>query len=326
MLSTGIFEILFDPTFLATMAAAIFAFATIITLGLPLAERDQLGQRLKAVSERREQLRAAHHAALNAKRISLRNEPIGYMKMTLDRFKLGNLLESEDTRDKLARAGYRGQGPVVTFMFFRFVMPFVVLLLALVYLFGISNVAWGSFMKINASVGAALLGFYLPDLFLNNTIARRQQSIMRAFPDALDLLLICVESGMSIEASFQRVASEIGSQSTELAEELGLTTAELSYLPDRRMAFENLAKRCGHAGVKAVATALNQAERYGTPMGQALRVAAQENRENRMAEAEKKAASLPAKLTVPMILFFLPCLFVVILGPAIMKIMHMSHH
>ena len=326
MLSTGIFEILFDPTFLATMAAAIFAFATIVTLGLPLAERDQLGQRLKAVSERREELRAAHHAALNAKRGSLRSEPVGYMKMTLDRLKLGNLLESEDTRDKLARAGFRGQGPVVTFMFFRFVMPFVVLLLALVYLFGISSVAWSSFMKINASVGAALLGFYLPDLFLNNTIARRQQSIMRAFPDALDLLLICVESGMSIEASFQRVASEIGSQSSELAEELGLTTAELSYLPDRRMAFENLAKRCGHAGVKAVATALNQAERYGTPMGQALRVAAQENREARMADAEKKAASLPAKLTVPMILFFLPCLFVVILGPAIMKIMHMSHH
>jgi tight adherence protein C len=326
MLSTGVFEILFDPTFLATMAAAIFAFATIVTLGLPLADRDNLGQRLKAVSERREELRAKHHAALNAKRGSLRSEPVGYMKMTLDRLKLGNLLESEDTRDKLARAGFRGQGPVVTFMFFRFVMPFVVLLLALVYLFGISSVSWSSFMKINASVGAALLGFYLPDLFLNNTIARRQQSIMRAFPDALDLLLICVESGMSIEASFQRVASEIGSQSSELAEELGLTTAELSYLPDRRMAFENLAKRCGHAGVKAVATALNQAERYGTPMGQALRVAAQENREARMADAEKKAASLPAKLTVPMILFFLPCLFVVILGPAIMKIMHMSHH
>ena len=325
MLSTGIFEILFDPTFLATMGAAIFAFATIVTLGLPLAERDQLGQRLKAVSERREELRAQHHAQLNAKRGSLRSEPVGYMKMTLDRFKLGNLLESDDTRDKLARAGYRGQGPVVTFMFFRFVMPFVVLLLTMVYLFAISNVAWGSFMKINASVGAALLGFYLPDLFLNNTIARRQQSIMRAFPDALDLLLICVESGMSIEASFQRVASEIGSQSSELAEELGLTTAELSYLPDRRQAFENLAKRCGHSGVKAVATALNQAERYGTPMGQALRVAAQENREHRMAEAEKKAASLPAKLTVPMILFFLPCLFVVILGPAIMKIMHMHH-
>ena len=326
MLNTGFFEILFDRTFLATLAAAIFAFATIVTLGLPLVDRDNLGERLKAVSERREELRAKHHAALNAKRGSLRSEPVGYMKMTLDRFKLGNLLESEDTRDKLARAGFRGQGPIVTFMFFRFVMPFVVLLLALVYLFVISNYSWSTMMKINVSVGAALLGFYLPDVFLTNTITRRQQSIMRGFPDALDLLLICVESGMSVESSFQRVSSEIGSQSAELAEELGLTTAELSYLPERRLAFENLAKRCGHPGVKAVAVALNQAERYGTPMGQALRVASAENREMRMAEAEKKAASLPAKLTVPMIVFFLPCLFVVILGPAIMKIMHLTHH
>ena len=151
-------------------------------------------------------------------------------------------------------------------------------------------------------------------------IQRRQQSIMRAFPDALDLMLICVESGMSIEIAFQRVSSEIGSQSAELAEELSLTTAELSYLPDRRQAFDNLAKRCGHAGVKAVATALNQAEKYGTPMGTALRVAANENREARMQEAERKAASLPAKLTVPMIVFFLPCLFIVIMGPAVLQI------
>jgi len=326
MLSTGFFEILFDRTFLATLAAAIFAFATIVTLGLPLVDRDNLGQRLKAVSERREELRAKHHAALSGKRGALRSEPIGYMKMVLDRFKLGNLLESEDTRDKLARAGFRGQGPIVTFMFFRFVMPFVVLVLALLYLFVISHYTWPTFIKINVSIGAALLGFYLPDVYLSNKIAKRQQSIMRGFPDALDLLLICVESGMSVESAFQRVSTEIGAQSAELAEELGLTTAELSYLPDRRMAFENLAKRCGHSGVKAVATALNQAERYGTPMGQALRVASQENREMRMAEAEKKAASLPAKLTVPMILFFLPCLFVVILGPAIMKIMHLTHH
>jgi tight adherence protein C len=177
------------------------------------------------------------------------------------------------------------------------------------------------------AVGAALLGYYLPDAFVSNQIQRRQQSIMRAFPDALDLLLICVESGMSIEAAFTRVASEIGQTSVELAEELGLTTAELSYLPERRQAFENLAKRCGHSGVKAVAAALNQAEKYGTPLGQALRVTAAENREMRMQEAERKAAALPAKLTVPMILFFLPCLFVVILGPAIMKVMHtFGHH
>ncbi|HEY0107454.1 MAG TPA: type II secretion system F family protein [Rhizomicrobium sp.] len=326
MLSVGFLDILFDPTFDATLAAAIFAFATIATLGLPLANRDGLGQRLKAVAQRREELRVKHLAALNAKRGALRSQPVGYMKSTLDRFKLGNLLESEDTRAKLARAGYRGQGPIVTFMFFRFVMPFAVFAFALLYLFVISHFTWTLTMKLTVAVGAALLGFYLPDLFLNNKIARRQQSIMRAFPDALDLLLICVESGMSVEAAFQRVATEIGVQSSELAEEFGLTTAELSYLPDRRQAFENLAARCGHSGVKAVATALNQAERYGTPMGQALRVAAQENREMRMAEAEKKAASLPAKLTVPMIVFFLPCLFVVIMGPAIMKIMHMTHH
>lgn len=326
MLDVGIFSILFDKTFIATLVAAIFAFATIVTLGLPLANRDGLGQRLKAVAQRREELRAKHLAALNAKRSALRNQPVGYMKMTLDRFRLGNLLESEDTREKLSRAGYRGQGPIVTFMFFRFVMPFAVLALSLIYLFVIAHFTWTATMKITVSIGLALLGFYLPDLFLNNQIQRRQQSIMRGFPDALDLLLICVESGMSIEAAFQRVATEIGVQSSELAEEFGLTTAELSYLPERRQAFENLAIRCGHPGVKAVATALNQAEKYGTPMGQALRVAAQENREQRMAEAEKKAASLPAKLTVPMIVFFLPCLFVVILGPAIMKIMHMSHH
>ncbi len=167
-----------------------------------------------------------------------------------------------------------------------------------------------------------LAGFYLPDVFLSNRTQKRQSSIMRAFPDALDLLLICVESGMSIEAAFTRVASEVGTQSVELAEELALTTAELSYLPDRRIAYDNLAKRCAHSGVRAIAAALNQAEKYGTPLGQALRVTAQENREARVMEAEKKAAALSPKLTVPMLIFFLPCLFVVILGPAIMNIMH----
>jgi tight adherence protein C len=195
----------------------------------------------------------------------------------------------------------------------------------LFYLFVLTHFQWAVMMKFSAAFAGALLGYYLPDIFVSNVTARRQQSIMRAFPDALDLMLICVESGMSIESAFAKVASEIGTQSGELAEELGLTTAELSYLPDRSQAFDNLAKRCGHSGVKAVAIALNQAEKYGTPMGQALRVTAQENREMRMQEAERKAASLPAKLTVPMIIFFLPCLFIVILGPAIMKIMHISH-
>jgi tight adherence protein C len=308
--------------FLVTSFVAIVAFATIVTLGLPLIERDGLGDRLNSVSKRREELRAKHHAALNAKRGSLRIEPSTLMKSTLERFKLTNMLESENSKEKLASAGYRGQAPMIAFMFFRFVMPFVVFILALFYLFVLTNLDYSTMTKICFAVAGALIGYYLPDLFVSNAIGRRQQSIMRAFPDALDLMLICVESGMSIESAFTRVASEIGVQSSELAEELGLTTAELSYLPDRRQAFDNLAKRCGHAGVKAVAVALNQAEKYGTPMGQALRVTATENREMRMAEAERKAASLPAKLTVPMIVFFLPCLFMVILGPAAIKIMN----
>lgn len=323
--SVGILDILFDKTFLATVAAAVFAFATIVTLGLPFVEGDALGQRLKSVADRREELRAKHHAALASKRGSLRSEPVGFMKQTLDQLKLSNMLESDNTRDKLAQAGMRGQAPLVAFMFFRFVMPGAVFLVALFYLFVVMRLSWPPMVKVSVSFAGALIGFYLPDMFVSNLIARRQSSIMKAFPDALDLMLICVESGMSIESAFSRVSSEIGQQSAELAEELGLTTAELSYLPERRQAFENLAKRCGHSGVKAVAGALNQAEKYGTPLGQALRVAAQENREMRMVEAEKKAASLPAKLTVPMIVFFLPCLFVVILGPAIMKIMHLNH-
>ncbi|HEY5238800.1 MAG TPA: type II secretion system F family protein [Rhizomicrobium sp.] len=322
--SVGFLDILFDPTFLATAAAAIIAFATIVTLGLPFLERNSLTKRLQAVSERREELRARHHAAL-AKRATLRTEPVGFMKQTLDRFKLANMLESENTRMRLAQAGYRGQAPLIAFMFFRFVMPPIMLLVALFYLFVMTHLPYPAYVRLLGAVAIGLIGYFLPDMFVSNAISKRQQSIMRAFPDALDLMLICVESGMSIESTFTRVATEIGAQSPELAEELGLTTAELSYLPDRAIAYDNLAKRCGHSGVKAVATALNQAEHYGTPLGQALRVTAQENREQRMSEAEKKAAALPAKLTVPMILFFLPCLFAVIMGPAAMKIMHVVH-
>ena len=317
----GLINILFDPTFLVTLFVGIFAFATIATLVLPLMERGGLDDRLKSVAKRREELRARHHAQLNARRGALRVEPSTMMKNVLDKFKLGTSLESENSREKLAMAGYRGQAPLIAFMFFRFVMPFLVFAVTLFYLFVVTHFEWAFMTKVSAAFAGALFGYYLPDLFVSNIIQRRQTSIMQAFPDALDLMLICVESGMSIESAFTKVASEIGVQSAELAEELALTTAELSYLPDRRQAFDNLAKRCGHPGVKAVAIALNQAEKYGTPMGQALRVTATENREMRFQAAEKKAAALPAKLTVPMILFFLPCLFVVIGGPAAMNAM-----
>ena len=317
--------LMFNLQFVVTVVTAVLAFATIVTIGIPLMERNALAARMKSVAERRDELRARHHAALRKGKRGLRSEPVSFMKSTVERLNLSRIMESHSTRDKLIRAGYRGQAPLIAFMFFRFVMPFIVFAVSLLYLFVLLHLTWSTSEKLVASFLAAGFGFYLPDLFVTNKIQRRQESIMRAFPDALDLLLICVESGMSIEAAFSRVAAEIGSQSAELAEEFALTTAELSYLPDRRQAFENLARRCGHSGVMAVAAALNQAERYGTPLGQALRVTAQENREMRMQEAERKAAALPAKLTVPMILFFLPSLFIVILGPAAMRVMHLMH-
>lgn len=316
-------DLLFNREFVVSVLAAVAVFATVLTLTYPLLAGDKLAARLKSVATRREELRRIQREALNKKGspATLRSTPVGFMKQTIEKLNLRNILESPNTKEKLARAGYRGQAAIYAFMFFRFVMPFIVFLVAIVYLFILSNYNLPPIGKIGIAFGSAFAGFYLPDLYVQNMIDKRMGSILKAFPDALDLLLICVESGMSVEAAFNKVAAEIGSQSVELAEEFALTTAELSYLPDRRQAYENLGKRCAHPGVRAVCTSLIQAERYGTPLGTALRVMALENREMRMMEAEKKAASLPAKLTVPMIVFFLPALFIVILGPASIKIM-----
>jgi tight adherence protein C len=218
------------------------------------------------------------------------------------------------------QAGYRGQAPYVAFLFFRMITPVAMFLLALFYIFVVMELDQPATVKIGLCLGTAYAGMQVPYVFLKNVIAKRQLSIKRAFPDSLDLLLICVESGMSVETAFKKVSEEIGSQSVALAEELTLTTAELSYLPDRKVAYENLAKRTDLEGVKSVCMALQQAERYGTPLAQSLRTMSQENRDMRMMDAEKKAAGLPPKLTVPMILFFLPVLFVVILGPAAIRV------
>jgi tight adherence protein C len=243
------------------------------------------------------------------------------MANVVERFNLTKWLAQEEARVKLVQAGFRGQAPYVAFLFFRLITPFALFLFALFYLFVASQIDQPPMIKFGLCLGAAYAGMQVPYFFLKNRITKRQLSIKRAFPDALDLLLICVEAGMSIEAAFKRVAAEIGSQSIPLAEELTLTMAELSYLQDRKVAYENLAKRTDLDGVRSVCMALQQAERYGTPLAQTLRVMSQENRDMRMSEAEKKAAALPPKLTVPMILFFLPVLFVVILGPAAIRVM-----
>lgn len=316
-------RVLEEPQILVAVLVGISAFATVVTLGLPLLEGNRLSTRMKHVATERELLRQRHMERLQRERdkATLRQAPKAYMQQIVQQLNLQKRLEGEATKDRLRMAGLRGQAPLVTFLFMRVTIPFVFMAVAGFYLFGVEDFNLPPLIRMLLVLAAGYAGFYAPVIFVANLISRRQQSVKRAFPDSLDLLLICVESGMSIESAFNRVAHEIGTQSIEMAEELSLTTAELSYLQDRRQAYENLAKRTGLPGVKAVATSLVQAERYGTPLGTALRVLAQENRDMRMAEAEKKAAGLPPKLTVPMILFFLPVLFIVILGPAAIKVM-----
>ena len=251
------------------------------------------------------------------RRKGLREEQSKGMKDIVERLDLRRALVDESTLNKLRLAGFRGQNPLTKFLFFRLVLPFVGFAMAAAYVFLLGGLPdQPTFVKIFVCVVVAYGGFYAPILYVTNRATKRKFSIQRAWPDALDLMLICVESGMSVEAAMRKVADEIGSQSVELAEEFILTNAELSFLPDRRQAYENLANRTGIDSVKGVAQALIQAERYGTPVANALRVLASESRDMRMNEAEKKAAALPPKLTVPMILFFLPVLFCVILGPA----------
>jgi len=318
-----LFDRLQDPRFLVMIFAAVAAGATVLTLAMPLLANDSLSKRMNAVAIEREKLRQRERErmARGGDKVSLRQSPRQYMKTVVERFNLTEYLGQEAARAKLVQAGFRGQSPYVVFLFFRLITPVVVLFGTVSYLFVLVKLDLSPLLKLAICFGATYIGMQLPMLFLKNKIQHRQLSIRRAFPDALDLLLICVEAGMSIEAAFRKVSQEIGTQSVALAEELTLTTAELSYLPDRRQAYENLAIRTDLDGVKSVCLALQQAERYGTPMAQTLRVMAQENRDMRMSEAEKRAAALPPKLTVPMIVFFLPVLFVVILGPAVLKVM-----
>jgi tight adherence protein C len=323
----SIAETVTNPDNILTVVVAGISFATILTLAAPAMRGNSLEGRLKSVANRREELRRRSREALAQKGGSmLRQTDTGVYKNVVDRLQLSRLLEDPKVAENLAMAGFRGPRPISTFYFFRFLMPFVLGSLAAFMVFVLNVGQLAPMMKMCVSVGALVAGYYAPNLYISNAAQKRRESIMQAFPDALDLLLICVESGMSIEAAIQKVGQEVGGSSIELAEELALLTAELSYLPERRMAYDGLAKRNNHPGIKSVATAMIQAERYGTPLGSALRVMAKENRELRLSAAEKKAAALPAKLTVPMILFFLPVLFVVILGPAILKVTDLMSH
>lgn len=298
---------------------SLLVMATIWITVIPMLEGDKKKKRMESVATAREGMRKDRMANLQNE-ARLRADNRGVAKSMVDKFSLEKVLEASDLKDKMAQAGLRGQKPIYAFYMARLVAPLALGFIGLILLVLLNLPDWDLLRRVAVTIGMMLFGYYLPAIYVKNVAKKRLASIVPVFPDALDLLLICVESGMSVELAFGKVSEEMGDASVELAEEFSLTTAELSYLSSRRLAYENLARRNNHPGIRAVATALVQAERYGTPLGDTLRTMANENRQMRVMAAEKKAAALPAKLTVPMILFFLPVLFIVILTPAGMRL------
>ena len=283
-----------DPSIQIAALVSLAAIGAVFTILELLLVKDKFEERMKTVGSYRDNLRKQQREMLAKKtNTSLRNRsPQGMVKELVESLKLLEV--------------------------------FVVAIIVGIYVYLLNGFELDPFGRLLATIGGFLSGFYLPNIYITNIVTKRQQKVREAWPDSLDLLLICVEAGMSIEAAFQKVGEEVGPSCPELAEELGLTTAELSYLQERKQAYANLAERTGLDSVRGVVTALIQSEKYGTPLGQSLRVMAKESRDLRMQEAEKKAAALPPKLTVPMIGFFLPVLFAVILGPAIMQVMNLD--
>ncbi|MFN4128875.1 MAG: type II secretion system F family protein [Paracoccaceae bacterium] len=305
------------------ISAALCVILIVLGLAWPLLRGNRLDKRIwqiTHVDERARQLARSGEGTAVVHSL-MRKEPRKVLLDIVRRFDLVRLAEDADTILLLQRAGYRGRSPVITYLALRVILPLVMLLLSAFYVFAIIKPDLPLWVLAAMVTVSSIGGFYVPTIFLRNRTTKRQMSIRRAWPNALDLLLICVESGMSSEASFRKVTQEIGSDSRALAEELSLTTAELAFLPERRAAYENLAMRTDVDSVKSAIVSLIQSEKHGTSLGQALRVLSREGRETRMADAEQMAAALPPKLTVPMIVFFLPVLFAVILAPMIIQMM-----
>jgi len=311
-----------DGHFMAFLLAALGCAATALTVVVPMLQTDNLSRRIRAVSDERERIRQRERERLAAKdnRTQLRSRPSSMLKRLVDTLNLTSWLSTETAKEQLAKAGFRGAGAEYAFVAGRLIAPISFAIIAAVYIFGFADWQQPLAIKLGGVMAAVYLGIKAPEIYLRNATTKRQKSIERAYPNTLDLMLICAESGMSIEHGVRKVSGEIGVESVEMAEELTLLSAEMSYLPDRRTAFENLNARTGLESIRSLTTVLIQSERYGTPLGSALRVLGQESRDQRMNAAEKKAAALPPTLTVPMILFFLPGLFAAILTPAAIQI------
>jgi tight adherence protein C len=307
-----------DVIWVATLLSAVATLAVLVAIYAATTARDPMARRVKALNERREQLKAGIVASTNRrKKLTNRNEAADRVRSLLSSFKMLQDDQIKKTQQKLMQAGIRNKDLAFFIIFARFVMPLFLGVGAVVLIYVINYFPeWSSLRKYMTVASALIGGYKAPDVWLKNKITKRSKAIRKGLPDALDLLVICAEAGLTVDAAFGRVSRELGKAYPQLGDEFGLTAIELGFLAERRQAFENLALRVDLEAVRGVVTTMIQTEKYGTPLASALRVLSAEFRNERMMRAEEKAARLPAIMTVPLILFILPTLFIVILGPA----------
>ena len=304
------------PITVITILTSLAVFMAVLAVWSTAIERNSIAGRVKELQARRESLRAGYMAT--KKRTSpIRNiSGVGVMRKVVERLKLLQTEKQKQITNRLAQAGYRSKDAVVIYSFIKLLSPIGGLVMAVIMVYGLKLQADNPSMQGLLALGCVIGGFYTPEIFIKNAIDKRTDAIRKAFPDALDLLVICAEAGLSMDASMKRVAKEIGNSSSELSDELSLTSLELGFLPERRQALTNLADRVDLKAVKSVVATLIQTEKYGTPLSHSLRVLSAEFRNDRLMLAEEKAARLPAVMTIPLIMFILPVLFIVLLGPA----------
>ncbi|HKC02108.1 MAG TPA: type II secretion system F family protein [Sphingomicrobium sp.] len=308
----------FDVIWIATILTAVASFAVLLAIYAATTVKDPMARRVKALNERREQLKAGIVASTNKRRkLTNRSEATDRVRSILTSFKMVQDDQLKKTQTRLMQAGIRTKDLAFFIIAARFIMPLVLGTIAVLVIYVFDMFPAWSWLRQYMTVAAVLVGSYkAPDLWLSNKVKKRSHAVRKGLPDALDLLVICAEAGLTVDAAFGRVARELGKAYPELGDECGLTAIELGFLNERRQAFENLATRVDLEAVRGVVTTMIQTEKYGTPLASALRVLSAEFRNDRMMRAEEKAARLPAIMTVPLILFILPTLFIVILGPA----------
>ena len=306
------------PEDVVVWMAGLSAFLTVMAVWFGLIVPQQSSRRVKELALRREQLKAG---VVSPTRRKNRQASTSFMRQVVTKLNLQRSQRAELITRRLQQAGWRSSDAVIRYLFFKAVMPVFMGIVAVVALYGANIYPMENAWKMLATAGAVMFGFMGPDIFIKNAVQKRQKEIRKGLPDALDLMVICAEAGLSLDAMLKRVAEEFATSCPELAEELQLTSLEVGFLPDRRQALQNLNNRTDMPGIRGVVNALIQSDKYGTPLAQSLRVLSAEFREERMLKAEEKAARLPAMLTVPMIIFILPPLFIVLIGPAILRVM-----